>query len=305
MLTKSIIQFVTLLWLILTHREKSACWQLSVSVISSRSSRHQTEGDSESVSWSLRHDVIIRPLRPRHPQPRPLSRSQEVEVKVREGWQGLYWRDQGWRLRPLHLEDRGLQPRAAPRAPVHSVPNLFFKKKVEIFFQCNFSPRYGVFHNADSYIVLLNQIVDGRFHRGQQRLFYSLNVTIWLSDIHFWVGNETSIDEAGSAAILTVMLDHILGGGAIQHRPRALNSLQNSVEISSKYSLDLEMYLFLLQSIEPGPGRSSTTSPRSSGPTSRPGGTWGTSPGASSPAWTTWRRRWSPGDSSSSRAGGM
>ena len=41
-----------------------------------------------------------------------------------------------------------------------------------------FSPRYGVFHNADSYIVLLNQIVDGRFHRGQQRLFYSLNVTI-------------------------------------------------------------------------------------------------------------------------------
>ena len=38
------------------------------------------------------------------------------------------------------------------------------------------------------------------------------------SDIHFWVGNETSIDEAGSAAILTVMLDHILGGGAIQHR---------------------------------------------------------------------------------------
>ena len=26
--------------------------------------------------------------------------------------------------------------------------------------------QYGVFHNADSYIVLLNQIVDGRFHRG-------------------------------------------------------------------------------------------------------------------------------------------
>ena len=26
--------------------------------------------------------------------------------------------------------------------------------------------QYGVFHNADSYIVLLNRIVDGRFHRG-------------------------------------------------------------------------------------------------------------------------------------------
>ena len=37
-------------------------------------------------------------------------------------------------------------------------------------------------------------------------------------DIHFWLGNETSIDEAGSAAMLTVMLDHILGGGAVQHR---------------------------------------------------------------------------------------
>ena len=26
--------------------------------------------------------------------------------------------------------------------------------------------QFGVFHDADSYIVLLNQIVDGRFHRG-------------------------------------------------------------------------------------------------------------------------------------------
>ena len=26
--------------------------------------------------------------------------------------------------------------------------------------------QYGLFHDADSYIVLLNQIVDGRYHRG-------------------------------------------------------------------------------------------------------------------------------------------
>ena len=44
-----------------------------------------------------------------------------------------------------------------------------------------------------------------------------------VSDIHLWIGNETSIDEAGNAAILTVMLDHLLGGGAIQHRFEATN----------------------------------------------------------------------------------
>ena len=51
-------------------------------------------------------------------------------------------------------------------------------------------------------------------------VFFLLNSQIlhFLPDIHFWIGNETSIDEAGSAAILTVMLDHLLGGGAKQHR---------------------------------------------------------------------------------------
>ena len=37
-------------------------------------------------------------------------------------------------------------------------------------------------------------------------------------DLHFWLGNETSQDEAGSAASLSVMLDHILGGGAVHYR---------------------------------------------------------------------------------------
>jgi len=69
---------------------------------------------------------------------------------------------------------------------------------------------YGKFHNADSYIVLLSKMVDGRIHR----------------DIHLWIGNETSIDEAGNAAILTVMLDHLLGGGAIQHREEQFHESQ-------------------------------------------------------------------------------
>ncbi|XAR68515.1 hypothetical protein NMG60_11003659 [Bertholletia excelsa] len=62
---------------------------------------------------------------------------------------------------------------------------------------------YGKFYSGDSYIVL--QTSPGRGGA-------------YLYDVHFWLGKDTSQDEAGTAAIKTVELDAILGGRAVQHR---------------------------------------------------------------------------------------
>ncbi|KAB0801152.1 hypothetical protein PPYR_05506 [Photinus pyralis] len=61
---------------------------------------------------------------------------------------------------------------------------------------------YGKFYTGDSYIILVTKEKNGIFS--------------W--DIHFWLGSETSQDEAGSAAILTVSLDDQLGGDPVQYR---------------------------------------------------------------------------------------
>ncbi|TKY62623.1 Villin-2 protein [Spatholobus suberectus] len=73
----------------------------------------------------------------------------------------------------------------------------------------NFQPvplprsEYGKFYMGDSYIIL--QTAQGK----GGAYFY---------DIHFWIGKDTSQDEAGTAAIKTVELDASLGGRAVQHR---------------------------------------------------------------------------------------
>lgn len=73
----------------------------------------------------------------------------------------------------------------------------------------NFEPvaypknNYGKFYTGDSFIVLNTvQTKDKKLS--------------W--DVHFWLGSETSVDEAGAAAILTVQLDDLLNGGPVQHR---------------------------------------------------------------------------------------
>jgi len=64
------------------------------------------------------------------------------------------------------------------------------------------SARLGQFFSGDSYICLFTQ------KRGGSTSY----------DIHFWLGNHTSQDEAGTAAYKTVELDTLLGGSPVQHR---------------------------------------------------------------------------------------
>ncbi|CAL9167267.1 unnamed protein product [Musa hybrid cultivar] len=61
----------------------------------------------------------------------------------------------------------------------------------------------GKFYSGDSYIIL--QTSSGKSCG-------------YLYDIHFWIGRESSQDEAGTAAIKTVELGAVLGGHAVQHR---------------------------------------------------------------------------------------
>ncbi|XP_033629661.1 advillin-like isoform X1 [Asterias rubens] len=61
---------------------------------------------------------------------------------------------------------------------------------------------YGYFFTGDSYIVLHTRASGSTF--------------VW--NIHFWLGKETSQDEAGVAAYKTTELDDSLGGSPTQHR---------------------------------------------------------------------------------------
>eukprot|EP01117_Protostelium_nocturnum_P004442 TRINITY_DN15_c0_g3_i1.p1 TRINITY_DN15_c0_g3~~TRINITY_DN15_c0_g3_i1.p1 ORF type:complete len:367 (+),score=138.56 TRINITY_DN15_c0_g3_i1:73-1173(+) len=61
---------------------------------------------------------------------------------------------------------------------------------------------YGSFYTGDSYILL-------NTYKKEEKYMY---------DVHFWLGDETTQDEAGTAAYKTVELDDFLGGAPVQHR---------------------------------------------------------------------------------------
>nr|DBA19631.1 TPA: hypothetical protein GDO54_015434 [Pyxicephalus adspersus] len=61
---------------------------------------------------------------------------------------------------------------------------------------------FGNFFDGDCYVLLMTHKVNNNFSY----------------DIHFWVGNNSSMDEQGAAAIYSVQMDDHLGGVAVQHR---------------------------------------------------------------------------------------
>ncbi|TYK01400.1 villin-4-like isoform X4 [Cucumis melo var. makuwa] len=83
------------------------------------------------------------------------------------------------------------------------------KAGLEIWRIENFNPvpvpksSYGKFFTGDSYIVLKTT---------------SLKSGTLRHDIHYWLGRDTTQDEAGAAAIKTIELDAALGGRAVQYR---------------------------------------------------------------------------------------
>lgn len=83
------------------------------------------------------------------------------------------------------------------------------KAGLEIWRIENFHPAripnasHGKFYTGDSYIVLKTTALKSGALR---------------HDIHYWLGKDTSQDEAGTAAIKTVELDAALGGRAVQYR---------------------------------------------------------------------------------------
>eukprot|EP01084_Bolivina_argentea_P053179 97630_1 len=65
------------------------------------------------------------------------------------------------------------------------------------------SSRYGEFYSGDSYILLHTKV-----DRNGKKTY----------DVFFWLGSETTQDEAGTAAYKTVELDDLLGDLPVQHR---------------------------------------------------------------------------------------
>lgn len=88
-----------------------------------------------------------------------------------------------WRINKFRLDSVGLASR---------LPNINTLQTVQD----------EVFHTGDSYVLLKTN------QKGNE---YSYN-------IHFWLGDQTSQDEAGTAAYKAVELDTRLGGKAVQFR---------------------------------------------------------------------------------------
>ncbi|XP_043192707.1 advillin-like [Amphibalanus amphitrite] len=75
--------------------------------------------------------------------------------------------------------------------------------------------QYGKFYRGDSYVIL--NVSEGRKPGGVGTKVHETSGPT-TSSIHFWLGSQTSQDEAGVAAYKTVELDDLLGGTPVQYR---------------------------------------------------------------------------------------
>ncbi|CAL0330338.1 unnamed protein product [Lupinus luteus] len=99
--------------------------------------------------------------------------------------------------------------RACTLSNASALFSLTIYRGLEIWRIENFNPvpipqsSYGKFFTGDSYVILKTT---------------GTKSGALLHDIHYWLGKDTSQDEAGVAAIKTVELDAALGGRAVQYR---------------------------------------------------------------------------------------
>jgi len=81
--------------------------------------------------------------------------------------------------------------------------------------------RYGQFYSGDSYIVLHCYKKDDKI----------------LFNVHFWLGENTTLDEAGTAAYKTVELDDYLDGLPVQYREVQGSESESFLKLFEKFEI--------------------------------------------------------------------
>jgi gelsolin len=81
--------------------------------------------------------------------------------------------------------------------------------------------RYGQFYSGDSYIVL-------HTYKKDDKILYN---------VHFWLGEHTTLDEAGTAAYKTVELDDYLDGLPVQYREVQGSESNSFLKLFDKFEI--------------------------------------------------------------------
>ncbi len=83
--------------------------------------------------------------------------------------------------------------------------------------------QYGEFYDGDSYIIL--------------HTFKEPDSDTLKHNVHFWLGSQTTMDEAGSAAYKTVELDDYLGQLPVQYRQVQGVETKEFIDLFPKFSV--------------------------------------------------------------------